>query len=379
MTETRPTQNQMPRPDAPATQTSPARAAIQKVAKGLWLIPLNLKQTGFSSFISAWLFQGDKTFLIDTGPAAAIPQLTGALRELGIKKLDAILLTHIHLDHAGGAGELARHFPDAPMVCHESARAHLASPDALWEGSVSALGPIAQAYGPPTPVPEQRLISAQEFDEKGINVIPTPGHSPHHIAFLAEGCLFAGEAGGVFMDRGHAQWLRPATPHRFFLETTFQSIETLKSVDHERLCYGHFGWTKNGARLLDQHKRQLLFWSDTIDEEMKSGEGDPEILESRCLKALLDGDPCLSAWGDLTPDIQKREAFFIKNSIRGFIGYHKRRKRNARKNREEKTATQKNQAPKTDAKKRADRANIKDMEAVLNKIADRNPLKGDEL
>jgi len=361
MPENRPGTNQTSAPPKPIKQAPIKQATTQKIAEGLWLIPLNLNQKGFSSFISSWLYQGDKTVLIDIGPAATVPHLLNALSELGVKKLDAVLLTHIHLDHAGGAGEFARHFPDVPIICHESATRHLASPEKLWEGSLSVLGHIARAYGPMIPVPENQLISATEFGEKEIRVIKTPGHAPHHLSFLAGPYLFGGEAGGVFIDLGHAQWLRPGTPHRFFLETAIESIEMLKTIDHELFCYCHFGWTKNAAHLLDQHKRQLFFWSDVIAEEIKKAEikkveikksgtkraeikkaemGTEEIsadqsadqsaqerLVSRCLNALLDRDPCLSAWGDLPPDIREREGFFMKNSVRGFIGYHKEKEK----------------------------------------------------
>jgi integrase len=106
-------------------------AAIE-ISPDLHLIPLDQKLTGFVSFIGAWLYQGDKTFLVDVGPAATIPDLLTALETLRIRKLDAILLTHIHIDHAGGIGHLAAQYPDTPIICHKSGIKHLADPSKQW-------------------------------------------------------------------------------------------------------------------------------------------------------------------------------------------------------------------------------------------------------
>jgi glyoxylase-like metal-dependent hydrolase (beta-lactamase superfamily II) len=96
------------------------------------LIDLNIPELGYSRFISGWLYSGrEMTFLVDTGPACTHDVLVDALRANGVKKLDWILLTHIHMDHAGGAGHLARDFPEARIVCHPKAVQHLVDPSRL--------------------------------------------------------------------------------------------------------------------------------------------------------------------------------------------------------------------------------------------------------
>ena len=80
---------------------------------------------GFTSFIGSWIYKGKKTFLVDVGPAATIPVLVKSLEVLEVSHLDAILLTHIHIDHAGGIGDLSLLFPDTPIVCHETGIQHL--------------------------------------------------------------------------------------------------------------------------------------------------------------------------------------------------------------------------------------------------------------
>ena len=283
-------------------------------------IPLDQRLPGFQSFISAWLYRNDTTILVDPGPSSTIGLLISTLAALGVKALDAILITHIHIDHAGGAGDLHLRFPDTPIFCHEKARKHLVSPTRLWEGSLKTLGDTARAYGPMRPVAEKYIFEAGLADRLGITALDTPGHAPHHSSYLVEGILFAGEAGGVFYDGIEgAPYLRPATPPRFFLETSVNSLNLLIDTPHELYCYGHFGCTKSTPELLTAHKRQLLRWRDVIADEKKRDS--THGLARRCLQRLIHTDPLLGAF-DLMPEaVQARERYFLTNSIRGFIGY----------------------------------------------------------
>ncbi len=298
-------------------------AAIRTVAPGLFLIVLDQPALpGFTDFIGAWVIVGPPTLLVDAGPAASIPRLAAALSLLDVRRLDAILLTHIHIDHAGGAGDLCHIFPEAPVVCHPSAHRHLADPARLWEGSLQTLGDTARAYGPIRAVPADRLVDAGSFRAFGVEALMTPGHAVHHISFRIGRWLFAGEAGGVFLDRGGRTYLRPATPPRFFLETSLESIDRLLTVDHEILCYGHFGFTRDGHRLLAAHRRQLLDWRDLIREELRRIPAGTDPVTA-CLERLLRVDSLLAPLADFAPEVTAREQGFLKNSIRGFIGYLK--------------------------------------------------------
>ncbi|MBI9082431.1 MAG: MBL fold metallo-hydrolase [Desulfobacterales bacterium] len=302
---------------APDGQSPPLAVAA---APGLWQIPLPQPLPGFDEFISAWLITSPATVLVDVGPAASVPRLFEALSALGVDRIDAVLLTHIHLDHAGGAGDFAVRFPHAPVVCHHSALSHLADPSRLWAGSLKALGDTARAYGPMRPVPEPQLVDADTINLPDLAAIATPGHAVHHVSYRVGPFLMAGEASGVYqrVDDGTV-YLRPATPPRFFLETSLASIDLLLPHAHALTCFGHHGWCPDGQPVLRTHRAQLLRWADIISARM-SQRSDPTF-EDGCIEALLAQDPLLTSFQRLSPAVRQREGFFLRNSIRGFVQY----------------------------------------------------------
>ena len=299
-------------------------AKIQQLADDLFLIPLTPPMTGFSNFFSAWLYQGEITCLIDVGPSSTAPDLLGALQELNIEKLDYILLTHIHLDHAGAIGEIAEVFLHPRIVCHPAGLSHLTEPSRLWEGTKKVLGSMAQEYGPIRPIAENRLLDVNRFQNDFINPIFSPGHAPHHVSFQTEKYLFVGEAGGVHRSMpANRYYLRPATPPRFFLDVALQSLDALIACRTDTICYGHFGIQKNSVKMLQTHRQQLLLWERLIKDELDQlakGIGTQDRIAA-CLTRLLKEDPLMALFEQLPPDVQERETNFLQNSISGYLGW----------------------------------------------------------
>lgn len=295
-------------------------ARLQKIADDLFLIPLSPPLIGFSEFISAWLYRGKKTFLVDVGPSTTATHLLGALQELNIDHLDYILLTHIHLDHAGAIGQIADAFPQTPIVCHKAGISHLTEPSQLWEGTKKVLGSMALSYGPIQPVDAKRLSDVEQFRAEDVTPIITPGHAAHHVSYQADNYLFAGETGGIYVSLPQGKYyLRPATPPRFILEIALQSIDALIASRPKTICYSHFGINDDASMMLKAHREQLLLWEALIKDEIQS-----RAIEDRtdaCLKRLLKEDPLMANYHRLTPDIQARERYFLKNSITGYLGY----------------------------------------------------------
>ena len=302
------------------------KTKIDKIDEDLFLIPLTLPMTGFTSFISAWLYRGKITCLIDVGPSSTTPDLLRALQELKIDQLDYILLTHIHLDHAGAIGEIAEAFSQTPIVCHPAALSHLVDPTRLWQGSKKVLGSMALSYGPIKPVAEDRLLESNKFHNEFITPILTPGHAAHHVSFQTDKYLFAGETGGVHISLPENRfYLRPATPPKFFLDIALESVNALIASRADTICYGHFGIQKDPVKMLQTHREQLLFWERLLKDELDHhGKGNGPGAEDRiaaCMKRLIKEDPLMANFEHLSPEIQERETYFLQNSISGYLGW----------------------------------------------------------
>ncbi len=278
-------------------------------------IPLVPGRPGFEDFLSAWLIPGPPVCVVDPGPAATADQLFAALAAHGVAGIDFLLLTHIHLDHAGGVGRIARRFPEARVVCHPKAVAHLADPTRLWEGSRKVLGSLADLYGPVEAVPPDRLLAADRFEEEGITALLTPGHAAHHVSFAVGELLFAGEACGVVYDLGGSGlYMRPATPAVFDLEQALASLDLLLARRPGRMVVGHSGLYADGASLLRRHRLQLGDWERRISG--LAGRALEEIAGE-----LLARDPLLAAFSAFPAAAQERERYFLKNSLNGFLGW----------------------------------------------------------
>ena len=293
---------------------------IDKITHDVSLITLNPPMEGFDDFISAWLVQGEINFLVDVGPSSTADGLLAVLTEAGVEHLEYILLTHIHLDHAGAIGQVAAAFPQTPIVCHPAGIPHLIEPTQLWEGTRKVLGSTADGYGPIKPVAAERFLDAQVYNSDIIEPILTPGHASHHVSYRTPYCLFAGETGGVYYAISpQGYYLRPATPPRFFFETAVESVDRLIAAGPDKMCYGHYGMVEDGVDKLKTTRGQLLSWKAIIEDEINRSDG--EHLMKACLERLLSEDPLAANLEHLPEAAKARETYFLKNSVKGFISY----------------------------------------------------------
>ncbi len=297
---------------------------IIEVAENLYLIDLPLNLEGFRKFISSWVVKnGDRALLIDVGPRSAIPKLIEALSFLKVKEVEFVLLTHIHLDHAGGIAEFLVQHPEAKVVVHESGKKHLINPERLWKASLEALGSVAEAYGKPNGIESNSIHEDEvEFAGKKVEIIKTPGHAPHHQSYVYGDFLFVGEAFGVHMPLKSDYYLRPATPPRFEYEIAVDSIERLISLGSKKLCFGHFGFKRDSLEIADRALKQLKLWVSTIYEIMcRKDIRDEKEISKLARRELMEKDSKFSNYKLLDEDIKKREDFFINNTLKGIQQY----------------------------------------------------------
>jgi glyoxylase-like metal-dependent hydrolase (beta-lactamase superfamily II) len=227
---------------------------------------------GMDQLTAGFLINGPMPALVETGSQSSVPAVHAALAALGLGPADLrwIIVTHIHLDHAGGVGELAADFPSATVVVHERGARHLVDPTRLIDSASRVYGPLLDGlYGRMTAVPEERLIAAGDGFRVDVGsgrelvMVDSPGHAKHHHAVLDEqtGTLLVGDAVGVQLpDLGV---LRPATPPPDFdLEQAVHSLHRFAELRPERLVLTHYGPVADPAATLDEAEAMLHSWVD---------------------------------------------------------------------------------------------------------------------
>ncbi len=281
---------------------------------------IDLPQTipGLEHFIGSWVIPGPPTIVVDVGPTASVAQLMALLDRKGIRKVDYVWLTHIHIDHAGGLAPFLEQFPTARVVSHAKGLKHLIDPGKLWEGSLATLKEMALAYQPIQAVPAERLIPHEAARLEGLTILETPGHAPHHLSFCYQDILFSGESAGVYLPFWDKIYLRPPTPPRFFFEQAVGSVDRMLALKNRSIFFAHAGSYPSSQKILTLYREQLFFWKELIAEVLQVNP--TEILE-RATDLLLEKDPLLGCFRQMDGPAQKRERFFMANSIAGFVGY----------------------------------------------------------
>ena len=227
---------------------------------------------------SSYLLDGPELAIVETGPTTSLDALSDGLRALGVgpRDLAHVVVTHIHLDHAGGAGAVAERFPDATVWVHERGAPHLADPTKLEASAARIYGQerLRELFGPIHPVPRDRLRSVDDGDTiplggRRLEVLYTPGHAGHHVCLRDSrtGGVFVGDAFGVFLP--DVRVLRPATPPpEFDLELAIGSIERVAASDPTVLLFSHFGPARDVATLCELAVTRLREWTAIVSDAL---------------------------------------------------------------------------------------------------------------
>ncbi|HEY6836115.1 MAG TPA: MBL fold metallo-hydrolase [Gaiellaceae bacterium] len=229
--------------------------------------PLDLLHLGRPKVIGCYLVEtSDGLALQDCGPAACVPELEKQLAERGLALHDLrhLLLSHIHLDHAGAAGTLVRAHADLQVHVSELGAPHLVHPERLERSARRLYGDeFDTLWGELVPVPEEnvRLVGPEVL---GLECFPTPGHASHHVCYLdADGTLYAGDASGVRIQPSPAV-LPPTPPPEFDLEAWRDTLDEIDRRNPARLALIHFGMADDPARHLAELRERLERWTEWV-------------------------------------------------------------------------------------------------------------------
>jgi glyoxylase-like metal-dependent hydrolase (beta-lactamase superfamily II) len=219
---------------------------------------IDLRYLGRERVTGCWQV-GD--VLVDPGPSSCLPTLLNAL---GDQRPRALLLTHIHLDHAGASGSLVRRWPELEVYVHERGAPHLAEPSRLWESARRLYGEdMDRLWGEFLPVPESQLRvlhGGETVLGGGFEVAYTPGHASHHVSYLHDGTAFVGDVGGVRILPG-ALTIPPTPPPDIDVEDWHESIARVRAWAPERLAMSHFGSSEDVDAQLAEVGERLDAWA----------------------------------------------------------------------------------------------------------------------
>ncbi len=297
--------------DAESGDAIPAVPPPRAIATGV--LEIDTMLGGWERVTAGYLIEGPAPVLIETGSQSSVPILLAALDHIGVgpAELAGVAVTHIHLDHAGGVGNVASAFPAATVYVHQKGARHLADPTKLVSSAARVYGPLLDSlYGRIDPTPAERLHVLDDGEEITVGpdrvlvAVDSPGHAKHHLGLhdSLSGVLFAGDAVGVKLPDGGV--LRPSTPPPDFdLEQALTSLAKFAARRPSGIALAHYGLLDEPEELLAEADETLRQWAETAETAYRHGEDIADALAARF-------DPLL---GDI--DAAHKEKLDIMNGV----------------------------------------------------------------
>lgn len=309
-----------------------SKPEVREIEPGIFLIDQQF--LGMPGVIASYLLtDGDDLALIETGPTTCLDAVLNGVRATGHdpEAIRHVLVTHIHLDHAGAAGTLLRHLPHARVYVHPVGAPHLVDPSKLLASAARIYGAdMDRLWGEILPVPADRLQTLEDgaeisVGERHLRALDTPGHASHHLAFHdpESGVVFTGDVAAVRL--AGTSYVRPPTPPpELDLELWKSSVARLRALDPRRLLLTHFGAFDDADRHLDELLARLFLWAGWVDARLAAEPdtgavaselqqiGDAEIREQT-------GDPALVRAYEVATNYQM--------TVDGYARYFRKRRK----------------------------------------------------
>lgn len=235
-----------------------------------------------------YVFEEEQLTLIETGPGPSVPYILAGLKDLGLDPADVkyIIVTHVHLDHAGGAGLLLKDCPNATVVVHPRGKRHLADPTKLVAGARQVYGNIFdELFDPVVPIPDERLITKEDGDtltiapERTLTFYDSPGHAKHHFSIYdpVSNGLFTGDTSGVRYhqaeDHDLVFYLPTTSPNQFDPDAMLHSIQRFRDMNVDRIYFGHFSMSSGPNEVYRQVEEWIPRFVEAGKQAMAHEEG----------------------------------------------------------------------------------------------------------
>jgi len=271
----------------------------ERIAPGV--VQLDTLLGGWQRVTAGYLVEGPAPVLVETGSQSSVPALLAALAQHGVDADDlaGVAVTHIHLDHAGGVGDVARAFPSATVYVHGKGARHLADPSRLVASAALVYGDLLDSlYGRLDPTPPDRihvLEDGEDIDVGGgrrLTTVDSPGHAKHHLALhdSDSGILFAGDAIGVRLP--DAGVLRPSTPPPDFdLDSALTSLRRFTERRPSGVALAHYGLVPEPLETLDEAGETLRRWAEVAEAAWREGRDIAAALDHAFAGELSSTDP----------------------------------------------------------------------------------------
>jgi glyoxylase-like metal-dependent hydrolase (beta-lactamase superfamily II) len=295
---------------------------------------------GMTSVTAGYVLEAPRPVLIECGPALAVGNVLAGLRSLGMDPDDLayLVLTHIHLDHAGGAGDVAAAFPNATVVVSEVGARHLNDPARLNASAGQVYGELFDTvYGACAPIEATRIQGVADGDlldlggGRTLELLYTPGHAKHHVGVhdSETGAIFSGDSVGVKLPG--MTHIRPATPPAdFHLEAALASLERYRQREPSRVYLAHYGPVDPPDAALDEATDRLRLWAATAEgayrESIAGGPTGTELDHvAETLRQRFQDEVDPTALGE--PDVRDRIELLsgFGSNAAGLLRYFRRR------------------------------------------------------
>jgi glyoxylase-like metal-dependent hydrolase (beta-lactamase superfamily II) len=237
-----------------------------------------------------------------------------------LEEVTYVAISHVHIDHGGGVGTLLKKLPKARVIVHPRGAPHLVDPQKLWSQSKTILGHVAEIFGQPEPVPEDRIIAAADGmeidvgDDVKLKVIETLGHASHHLSYHEplQRSVFPGDAAGIYLNQFDV--VVPTSPPPFRLNIALASLEKLLALKPKILHYSHFGESCNAVERLRNHAIQLKLWM-SIAKDGVSKRQNPSVIGER----ILAEDERMRGVAGFLKSHPIYSKTVVENSVQGFV------------------------------------------------------------